>query len=285
METKIGTINGNSNTVAMGMMESAIENALQNAELKTFKNDTFGNVRVAEVDGEPWFCAVDVTKALGYSNGKDAVIRHCKSTGVVKHDLGVQTNIKADGTPVIQQITYSFINERNLYSLIMHSKLDSAEKFQDWVYEEVLPSIRKHGAYMTGETIEKALNDPDFLIQLATKLKEERAVRRALENKVEQDRPKVEYFDALVDRGLLTNFRDTAKELHQNPKEFVNWLLDRGFVYRDSKKDLKPYSTATGSGLFEIKEWKRGEKTGTQTLVTPKGRETFRLLLNNSEVR
>ena len=138
METKIGTINGNSNTVAMGMMESAIENALQNAELKTFKNETFGEVRVVEVNGEPWFCAVDVTKALGYYDGRKALVTHCKSTGVSKRNLGVQTNIKADGTPVIQQITYSFINERNLYSLIMHSKLESAEKFQDWVYEEVL---------------------------------------------------------------------------------------------------------------------------------------------------
>ena len=123
----------------------------------------------------------------------------------------------------------NFVNESGLYSLVLGSRKPEAKKFKRWVTHEVLPSIRKHGAYMTEDTLEKALTDPDFLIQLATQLKEEQEKRKVLELENRSMKPKAEYFDELVDRQLLTNFRDTAKELDIGQKKLITWLLDNGF--------------------------------------------------------
>lgn len=131
-------------------------------ELKIFGNEQFGKVRVVVINNKPHMCASDVAKALGYSNAYDAVKRHCRA--IVKHDTPISRKIQA----------ITFIPEGDVYRLITHSKLPQAEKFESWVFDEVLPTIRKHGAYMTENTIEKALTDPDFLIKLATQLKEEK---------------------------------------------------------------------------------------------------------------
>lgn len=168
----------------------------------------------------------------------------------------------------------------------MKAKNETAEQFQAKIADEVIPSIRKHGAYMTPETLEKVLLSPDTLMQLAQNLKEEQDKRKALEianSALKVDlaiaQPKVDYFDELVDRNLLTNFRETAKQLEIKEKDFIRFLLDRKYIYRDKKGKLQPYAEKN-DGLFEIKEC-FNDKTnwsGTQTLVTPKGRETFRLL-------
>ena len=140
---------------------------------------------------------------------------------------------------------------------------------------------------MTPETLEKVLCSPDTIIQIATALKQEQEKSKALEavnshltvqNQIMA--PKAEYFDELVDRNLLTNFRETAKQLEVPPKKFVAFLLDRKYVYRDKRGQLMPYAQHVENGLFQVKE-SVNEKTqwsGTQTLITPKGRETFRLL-------
>ena len=117
----------------------------------------------------------------------------------------------------------------------------------------------------------------------------EELVRKEKENielskTIELQAPKVEYFDDLVDRNLLTNFRDTAKELKITQKKFIDWLLDAKYVYRDNKGKLKPYSRHT-PGLFELKEWSRNGRADVQTLVTPKGRETFRLLIRSDAIK
>lgn len=148
-------------------------------ELQIFKNDDFEEIRTLEEDGKILFCASDVAKDLGYSNARDAVKRHCK--GVVKRDIGVETGKKADGTTAIQNIEMLFIYEGDVYRLITHSKLPTAEKFEKWVFDEVLPSIRKHGAYMTPETLEAAILNPDTMIRLCTALKDEQDKRKALE--------------------------------------------------------------------------------------------------------
>ena len=131
--------------------------------LMVFKNEEFGEIRSLEINNEPYFVGNEIATILGYKNTRDALMRHVdeEDKDVVKYDTlgGKQEMI--------------VINESGLYSLIMSSKLSSAKKFKRWVTSEVLPSIRKHGAYMTENTIEKALASPDFLIQLATKLKEE----------------------------------------------------------------------------------------------------------------
>lgn len=127
--------------------------------------------------------------------------------------------------------------------------------------------------------IEEAWNTPDQLMARALRVADETI--KSLTAELESAAPKVQYFDTLVDRNLLTNFRDTAKELHIAPKAFINFLLDKGYIYRDNKSRLRPYQTHVEKGLFEVKEFASefNNKAGIQTLITPKGRETFRLLV------
>lgn len=140
-------------------------------ELKIFENPEFGEIRTVEIDGEPWLVGKDVAQALGYKNPQEAVRTH-----VDDEDKGVSEILTPGGKQNVP-----IINESGLYSLVLSSKLPGAKKFRRWVTSEVLPSIRKHGAYMTPATIEKLISDPDTIIQLATTLKEEREKRKALE--------------------------------------------------------------------------------------------------------
>lgn len=244
-------------------------------ELQIFNNPEFGDIRTIEENGKVLFCGSDVARALGYVKPQNAISTHCK--GALKRGTLTERGM--------QQLL--FILEGDLYRLIVNSKLPSAEKFERWIFDEVLPAIRKHGAYMTPEKLEEVILNPDTMIKLCTALKDEQDKRKALEaanaalivdNAVMQ--PKADYFDELVDRNLLTNFRETAKQLGIKEKDFVRFLLDKKYIYRDKRGKIMPYAQYTESGLFEIKE-SFNEKTqwsGTQTLITPKGRETFRLL-------
>lgn len=248
-------------------------------DLQIFNSPEFGEIRTLEEDGKILFCAADIAKALGYTNPNKAVNDHCRA-------------ITKRSTPIsgkMQEI--NFIPEGDVYRLITHSKLSAAEKFEKWVFDEVLPTIHKHGAYMTPETLEAAILNPDTMIKLCTALKDEQDKRRALEVAnaeltVEKQimQPKADYFDELVDRNLLTSFRETAKQLEVKEKELISFLLEKKYLYRDKKGKLQPYADKN-NGLFEVKEC-FNEKTkwsGTQTLVTPKGRETFRLLWMRKE--
>lgn len=134
--------------------------------------------------------------------------------------------------------------------------------------------------------VEEAWNEPEKVMARALQIANQTLAKfhddiMALEAKNEEMRPKAEYFDALVDRNLLTNFRETAKQLHTKQNQFVRFLMDSGYVYRDNRGRLMPYAQHAENGLFEVKECLNGQSQwcGTQTLVTPKGRETFRLLL------
>ena len=242
--------------------------------LQVFSNPAFGDIRTLEENGEILFCGSDVARALGYALPRKAISDHCK--GVLKR------NTPTDGG----EQEMSFIPESDLYRLVFRSKLPSAEQFTDWVSSEVLPSIRKHGAYMTPETLQAAISNPDYLLQVVTALKNETDKRKALEAAnsslsvdLEIARPKADYFDELVDRNLLTNFRETAKQLEIKEREFVRFLLERKYIYRDKRGKLMPYAEKN-NGLFEVKECfnDKTQWSGTQTLITPKGRETFRLL-------
>ena len=246
-------------------------------ELMIFNNPEFGEIRTVEVDGEPWFVGKDVALVLGYSNTKDALYRHV--------DPEDKRGSRIPTPSGEQEMT--IINESGLYSLVLSSKLPESRKFKRWITSEVVPSIRKHGAYMTPETLEAAILNPDTMIRLCTALKDEQDKRRALEvansaltveNQVLA--PKADYFDQLVDRNLLTNFRETAKQLEVPPKKFVDFLLEKKYIYRDKKGKLLPYEEKN-NGLFEVKECfnEKTQWSGVQTLVTPKGRETFRLLM------
>lgn len=244
--------------------------------LMTFSNPDFGEIRTIEENGNVLFCGSDVAKALGYAKPQNAISTHCR--GALKRGIGVQTGTKADGSPTTQEVEMLFVTEGDIYRLAARSKLPGAEKFESWIFDEVLPSIRKNGGYISGQS---ELSPAELLAQalkVADRVLAERDARLAALQ------PKADYFDALVERNTLTNFRETAKELGAPPKKFVAFLLDKKYIYRDQRGKLLPYE-AKNDGLFTVKECK-SDKTpwsGTQTLITPKGRETFRLLYSNTK--
>ena len=243
-------------------------------ELQIINNAEFGELRTIEENDKLLFCGGDVAKALGYINVRDALAKHCK--GVVKRDAPTKSGIQE----------MSFIPEGDVYRLICHSKLEGAERFERWVFDEVLPAIRQKDVYATDDFIERTVSDPEYAIAILTALKDERKRRKnaeALSATLTVDlaiaQPKAAYFDELVDRNLLTGFRETAKLLKISEKKFVAFLIEHKYIYRDRNGKLCPHADKN-NGLFEVKEC-YNEKTdwrGTQTLVTPKGRETFRLL-------
>ena len=247
-------------------------------DLMIFKNEEFGEIRSLEINNEPYFIGNEIATILGYKNTRDALLKHVDSEDKIS-DVAIY-----DGS---QNRNMIVINESGLYSLIMSSKLSSAKKFKRWVTSEVLPSIRKHGGYIAGQ---EQMTDEELMAKAVlmanSKIQELNNRNQQLEMQNSQltvvneiMKPKAEYFDDLVDRNLLTSFRETAKTLGVKEKTFVNFLLDHKYIFRDKRGKLQPFAEKN-KGLFELKETKN-DKTGwvgTQTLITPKGRETFRLL-------
>ena len=248
-------------------------------ELQIFQNAEFGSVRTADINGVPYFVGKDVAEILGYSNTRKALLDHVdeedKTDGVTIRD-----SIGREQAPVL-------INESGLYSLILSSKLPTAKKFKRWVTSEVLPAIRKTGGYIPHD---EEMSDAEIMakaFQISQRTIEEQhrkigalEIEKShlqVENQVMA--PKADYFDELVDRNLLTNFRDTAKQLGIAPKKFVTLLLEKKYIFRDQKGKLMPYQDKN-KGLFEVKECfnQKTKWSGVQAMVTPKGRETFRLL-------
>lgn len=228
-------------------------------------------VRTVIKDGSPWFVLKDVVQVLGLSNSR-----------MVKERLGddvSSTYTIPDSLGRPQETT--IINEDGLYDVILESRKPEARAFRKWITGDVIPTIRKTGGYVANEDlfISTYLPHADDQTKLIFKATLE-TVRKANEQ-ISIMKPKADYFDALVDRNLLTNFRDTAKEIHVKEREFISWLLERGYVYRDPKGKLKPYAQHVPA-LFELKEWERNGKADVQPLITPKGRETFRLLLQKA---
>ncbi|EAE2972946.1 phage repressor protein/antirepressor Ant [Listeria monocytogenes] len=236
---------------------------MSNLQIFNFEGN---EVRTVFIENEPHFIGKDVAKVLGYSNSRDALKRHVflKNKGVVKYDsLGGSQNLTA-------------INEAGLYQLIFKSKLESAERFQDWVTSEVLPSVRKHGAYMTNDTIEKAITDPDFLIRLATNLKEEKTKRIEAEQRLEIQKPKVMFAEAVSDARGTILIRDLAKLIQQNgidigEKRLFEWMRQRGYLISRKGTDYnRPTQKSMELGLFKIKETAIIRSSGAQTAITAK---------------
>ena len=238
------------------------------SSLITFENMGFGKLTVMEKDGEFFFIGKEVAEKLGYANTRDALVRHVDiddKADVVFHDGRQRRNMVS-------------INESGLYALILSSKLPQAKEFKRWVTTEVLPSIRKNGGYIKNQ--EKMSNEEILAnaVLLANHLIAEK------EKIIEDLEPKAKYFDELVNNNLLTNFRNTAKELHIPQKVFIQFLIDQNFIYRDKKSRLLPYAK-NNKGYFEVKEWcKEGsEAVGIQTFVTQKGRNYLLLLIGGEE--
>ena len=240
------------------------------SSLITFENMEFGKLTVMEKDGEFFFIGKEVAEKLGYANTRDALVRHVDTddkADVVFHDGRQRRNMVS-------------INESGLYSLILSSKLLQAKDFKRWITTEVLPSIRKNGGYLKNQ--EKMSNEEILAnaVLLANHLIAEK------EKIIEDLEPKAKYFDELVNNYLLTNFRNTSKELHIPQKVFIQFLIDKELIYRDKKNRLLPYAK-NNKGYFEVKEWcKEGsEAVGIQTFVTPKGRNYLLLLIGGEKTR
>ena len=240
------------------------------SSLLTFENMEFGKLTVMEKDGEFFFIGKEVAEKLGYSNTRDALVRHvdiADKADVVFHDGRQRRSMVS-------------INESGLYSLILSSKLPQAKDFKRWVTTEVLPSIRKNGGYIKNQ--EKMSNEEILAnaVLLANHLIAEK------EKIIEDLEPKAKYFDELVNNNLLTNFRNTAKELHIPQKVFIQFLLEKELIYRDKKNRLLPYAK-NNKGYFEVKEWCRNDNdaVGIQTFVTPKGRHFLLLLIGGEKTR
>ena len=205
-----------------------------------------------------------------------------RALGYQKPDQAVRTNVSDEDSTLMgvsdsnnhtQQM--KIINESGLYDLVFESRLPSAKRFRHWVTSEVLPSIRKNGGYIQNQeelTPEQIVANALIVAQNIIKDKDKKIAELA---------PKAEYFDSLVDSRLLTTFRDTAKELHIPPKQFAQWLVNKGYVYRDRHNMIKPYEQYHKSGLFKMKDFLTPAGfSNVQTYVTVKGKETFKLLLS-----
>lgn len=227
----------------------------------------------------PLFLAREVAEWIDYAKRSDGSYQVGQMLQTIDDDEKIFTVNNVNGREMW------FLTEDGVYEVLMQSRKPIAKQFKKEV-KAVLKSIRKHGAYMTTETLEQVLLNPDTMIKLCMQLKEEQNKNGELQLKNAEltvnnqiMKPKADYFDELVDRNLLTNFRETAKQLQVKEKAFIKFLLDKKYIYKDKKGKIMPYADKN-KGLFEVKET-FNEKTnwsGTQTLITPKGRETFRLL-------
>lgn len=236
-------------------------------EVQIFSSEEFGEVRTVEVEGKPFFCGSDVAKALGYTNPNKAINDHCRA--ITKWSTHISGKM--------QDINY--IPEGDLYRLIVSSKLPSAEKFERWVFDEVLPSIRKHGLYATDEL----LDNPDLIIQMATKLKEERKVRKVLEleNKVQSQQiaelqPKASYYDLILQCKDLLTVTEISKDYGMSAKGLNTKLHELGVQYRQSSIWFL-YSKYQDKGYTQTKTQSYTKSDGTigssvHTYWTQKGR-------------
>lgn len=241
--------------------------------LQIFKHTEFGELGVLLIDGKEHFPASECANKLGYKNPNKAIIDHCK--GVTKRDT-----LSAGG---IQEVNY--IPEGDLYRLIVKSKLPAAERFEKWVFEEVLPSIRKHGMYVTPEVVDQILGDPDFGIRLLNEIKTERQLRIKLEVQIEEDKPKVILANSITDSDDCILVRELAKFLNQNGikiggNRLMDWLRNNGYLIKKEGSDRnQPTQSAMNMGLFKVKEGAYVNLDGSHitktTKVTGKGQLYF----------
>lgn len=242
-------------------------------EIYNFKGQ---EVRTVAINNEPYFVGKDVANILGYSNPRDALSKHVDNED--KITLTSQ-NATLENLP---NRGLSAINESGLYSLILSSKLPQAKEFKRWVTSEVLPTIRKHGMYAT----EQLLDNPDFAIEVFNRLKEEREVRKSLEAKIETDKPKVIFADAVSTSKTSILVGDYAKFLRQNGLNYGQnrlfaWMRENGYlISRKGASWNMPTQRSMELGLFEIKETAVQHSDGHVTVnktpkVTGKGQLYF----------
>lgn len=251
-------------------------------DLKIFNNDEFGQVRTSIIDGEPYFSLNDVCRILEIKNPRDA-----------KSRLNIDGVGSTDGVDSLGRRTdVTMISEANLYKLVFQSRKPQAERFTDWVTSEVLPAIRKHGAYMSEEVIERTLSDPDYLIMLATNLKEEKAKRMLAEAENERNKPKVLFADTVTASARSCLMGELAKMISQEAirqgridekigqNKLFAWMRNNGYLCKSGERKNQPLQQYVEQGLFEMKKGSYIDSKGanvmtTTTKVTGKGQIYF----------
>lgn len=248
-------------------------------DIQIFNNPEFGKIRLIEREGEPWFVGKEVAEILGYVNTKDAISSHVdeEDRGIIQRSENTTFEIPNRGLTVI--------NESGLYSLILSSKLPKAKQFKHWVTSDVLPAIHKHGAYMTDQTIHKAITDPDFLIQLATELKKEREEKAKALQKIEEDKPKVLFADAVTTSKKSCLVGELAKILRQNgidmgQNRLFSWLRNNGYLCKYGERYNQPTQKSMEMELMEIKKTAISKPDGSvlttiTTKIKPHGQVYF----------
>lgn len=236
-----------------------------NNNLMIFENPEFGAVRSILIDGDPWFVAADVCKALELEKTNRALSR-------LDDD---EKGAHSVSTPGGRQ-RMSIISESGLYSLILGSRKPEARAFKRWITHEVIPSIRKHGAYMTDSLLDALEAHPEAVPEYLNRLRSENARNRELTRRLRLALPKAEYYDAFVDPADCTNIRTTAKELGVPEKQFTRYLEEKRYLFRDKNRKLFPRAVKKSAGLFLVRDFytERG-KLGHYTLITPAGKRHF----------
>ena len=236
------------------------------ADIQLYTNEKFGEIRTTVIDGEPWFVGKDVALALGYMKPLNAIATHVEEDDSLKQGLTDSLGRTQDAI---------FINESGLYSLVLSSKLPSAKSFKRWITHEVIPAIRKHGAYITPNVVDQMIASPEFGIQLLTALKEERKKTAALQYENEQMLPKADYYDSFIHADAsLSNFRDTAKQIGLPERAFINLLLDSEYIYRTTgrTREFRPNANKN-AGYFVLKDFQASTgHVGKRTMITPQGK-------------
>ena len=238
-------------------------------KLMVFENEAFGKVRTLNLNGEPWFVAVDVCSVLDLSNPTIAVSR-------LDEDERAKFNLGRQGDATI-------VNEPGLYTLVLGSRKPEAKAFKRWITNEVLPNIRKHGVYITDEKLKLFAEHPELLDALMKSLYATHAEN--LRHRAERQTllPKADYYDAFMDADGCTNLRTTAKELNVPERWFARFLQQTGFLYRSPAGNLMPYALPRNRGLFRVRDYVRNGHSGAYTLITPMGKSLFRELLRCGE--
>lgn len=249
-------------------------------EIKIFDGH---NVEVIEVNGNILFNPYNVGECLGLTGSAVRMsMNKMNAKQVVKLTNSDVNNLDIRN---LNNAGENFLTESGVYKLVFKSHKENAERFQDWVCGEVLPSIRKHGAYMTENTLEQAIADPDFLIKLATELKNEKEKRKELETKVNEDKPKVLFADAVETAQTSILVGDLAKLIKQNginigQKRLFSYLRENGYLIKNGSSKNMPTQKSMEMNLFEVKERTINNPDGTvritkTTKVTGKGQTYF----------
>ena len=245
---------------------------MKNTDLAVFQKEEFGSVRVVTLDGEPWFVAADVCRALELERTNRALSR-------LDDD---EKGAHLVSTPGGRQMM-SIVSESGLYALVLGSRKPEAKAFKRWITHEVIPAIRKHGVYITDEKLKLFAEHPELLDALMKSLYAAHAEN--LRHRAERQTllPKADYYDAFMDADGCTNLRTTAKELNVPERWFARFLQQTGFLYRSPAGNLMPYAIPRNRGLFRVRDYVRNGHSGAYTLITPMGKSLFRELLRCGE--